>query len=75
MNQPRNSVHGIICKPRTNFILHLTLLYLPRKMPYQFGTYKRLTPAVRDEVGVYYRRYFQHAHFIPIVGVGKRGEY
>ena len=22
-----------------------------------------------------YRRYFQHAHFIPIVGVGKRGEY
>ena len=20
-------------------------------------------------------RYFQHAHFIPIVGVGKRGEY
>ena len=23
----------------------------------------------------YYRRYFQHAHFIPIVGVGKRGEY
>ena len=24
---------------------------------------------------VQYRRYFQHAHFIPIVGVGKRGEY
>ena len=23
----------------------------------------------------YNRRYFQHAHFIPIVGVGKRGEY
>ena len=22
-----------------------------------------------------YFRYFQHAHFIPIVGVGKRGEY
>ena len=22
-----------------------------------------------------YRRYFHHAHFIPIVGVGKRGEY
>ena len=22
-----------------------------------------------------YRRYFQHAHFITIVGVGKRGEY
>ena len=21
------------------------------------------------------RRYFQHAHFIPIVGVGKRSEY
>ena len=24
---------------------------------------------------LYVRRYFQHAHFIPIVGVGKRGEY
>ena len=22
-----------------------------------------------------FRRYFQHAHFIPIVSVGKRGEY
>ena len=22
-----------------------------------------------------WRRYFQHAHFIPMVGVGKRGEY
>ena len=22
-----------------------------------------------------HRRYFQHAHFIPIVGVGKRGAY
>ena len=34
-----------------------------------------------DEVGNvlickgHIRRYFQHAHFIPIVGVGKRGEY
>ena len=26
------------------------------------------------EVPSCYRRYFQHAHFIPIVGVGKRGE-
>ena len=24
---------------------------------------------------IIYRRYFQHAHFIPKVGVGKRGEY
>ena len=24
---------------------------------------------------LYFGRYFQHAHFIPIVGVGKRGEY
>ena len=24
---------------------------------------------------ILYRRYFQHAHFIPIVGAGKRGEY
>ena len=23
----------------------------------------------------FHRRYFQYAHFIPIVGVGKRGEY
>ena len=27
------------------------------------------------QVHRYARRYFQHAHFIPIVGVGKRGEY
>ena len=26
-------------------------------------------------IHAYIRRYFQHAHFIPIVGVGKRGEY
>ena len=26
-------------------------------------------------VVVSHSRYFQHAHFIPIVGVGKRGEY
>ena len=25
--------------------------------------------------GYTHRRYFQHAHFIPIVGVGKRGAY
>ena len=39
-----------------------------------FGAYdgvifspKSVTPRIR--------RYFQHDHFIPIVGVGKRGEY
>ena len=26
-------------------------------------------------MALYGRRYFQHAHFIPIVGVGKRGVY
>ena len=26
-------------------------------------------------IAQFIRRYFQHAHFIPIVGVGKRGEY
>ena len=26
-------------------------------MSYQFGTYNRLTPPVRDEVGVYYLGY------------------
>ena len=25
--------------------------------------------------GIILRRYFQHAHFIPIVAVGKRGAY
>ena len=30
---------------------------------------------VRIELTTSARRYFQHAHFIPIVGVGKRGEY
>ena len=33
------------------------------------------THTVQSVVILYYRRYFQHAHFIPIVGVGKRGEY
>ena len=28
-----------------------------------------------SSVEIFSRRYFQHAHFIPIVGVGKRGEY
>ena len=28
-----------------------------------------------DHTYVHDRRYFQYAHFIPIVGVGKRGEY
>ena len=26
-------------------------------------------------ISIYCRRYFQHAHFMPIVGVGKRGAY
>ena len=25
--------------------------------------------------GIYHRRYFQHAHFITTMGVGKRGDY
>ena len=29
----------------------------------------------KPTVILYNRRYFQHAHFIPIVGVGKGGEY
>ena len=30
---------------------------------------------VKSDYVLRVRRYFQHAHFIPIVGVGKRGEY
>ena len=30
---------------------------------------------IDSDISLCYRRYFQHAHFIPIVGVGKRGEY
>ena len=30
---------------------------------------------VHTNIHTRYRRYFQHAHFIPIAGVGKRGEY
>ena len=33
------------------------------------------TCTTRMHTGYSNRRYFQHAHFIPIVGVGKRGEY
>ena len=32
-------------------------------------------PPVKNVKLSHIRRYFQHAHFIPIVGVGKRGEY
>ena len=42
--------------------------------PYPVDSYS----AICDDhtyIHTYIRRYFQHAHFIPIVGVGKRGEY
>ena len=32
-----------------------------------------VTTRCEDERVTSFRRYFQHAHFIPIVGVGKRG--
>ena len=36
-----------------------------------------LTPAIYVTMHTYihYSRYFPHAHFIPVVGVGKRGAY
>ena len=41
---------------------------------FMFCYYWWLCTAVNISVQ-YNRRYFQHAQFIPIVGVGKRGEY
>ena len=52
---------------RTTFYVLLS----PEKTKYRCSPESR-----RSNGGSYtYRRYFQHAHFIPIVGVGKRGEY
>ena len=47
-------------------------------LPLTLSLTSRLAPCARLTVDVptrALRRYFQHAHFIPIVGVGKRGEY
>ena len=35
----------------------------------------KVSPALHPPERPSHTRYFQHAHFIPIVGVGKRGEY
>ena len=43
-----------------------------------YATLQAMAPANNETVhqtSFTIRRYFQHAHFIPIVGVGKRGEY
>ena len=47
--------------------------FLNRHTPLGQCRVYRVTRLLRTN-GVH-RRYFQHAHFIPIVGVGKRGEY
>ena len=64
----RNSLHS-------NDLSHFSLPRLlptasvrDRMQPDDSGSLSRTTRYSR-------RRYFQHAHFIPIVGVGKRGEY
>ena len=37
--------------------------------------YIYITSECKCKSRILYRRYFQHAHFIPVVGVGKRGAY
>ena len=58
---------------------HLELRQRPIYIIYQIFQWSLLLKCVpcsrRDRRGISYRRYFQHAHFIPIVGVGKRSAY
>ena len=58
---------------------HLTAVTRHRLKRWSFPGYRRSTTGkiVWSSHCIYMllRRYFQHAHFIPIVGVGKRGEY
>ena len=68
------------------FILDVRFVYVPAAFTQEEGHTGFLhlpfaAPAClnfsREEDSVQYtqRRYFQYAHFIPLVGVGKRGEY
>ena len=67
--RPKKKILEILCEESVDvYIFGLTM-----------SRYHRSWTAATD-VGfrtrrVVHRRYFQHAHFIPIVGVGKRGEY
>ena len=55
-------------------IFHGHVSILLRKLLFQFA--QEIRHSFRFiRYGIYDRRYFQHAHFIPIVGVGKRGTY
>ena len=51
--------------------------YMPLALvlPKEDQKYLLRKPLIRGNKEDALRRYFQHAHFIPIVGVGKRGEY
>ena len=52
----------------------LILLLMKGKYFYCWMVYIRRR-ALFQTTGAEYRRYFQHAHFIPLVSVGKRGAY
>ena len=70
------SIRSVSANPNfLNFLLALKNSCLSRNLGETIPTSVRIKETlVRSELNIY-RRYFQHAHFIPIVGVGKRGEY
>ena len=69
-----NQKNTRMCVPETPFSLDLVDLLLKKIPPLQ-ETISLVSNKAMLSIRYIYRRYFQHAHFIPIVGVGKRGEY
>ena len=70
---------GSTSRGHTGFLIHLhsavmlALIFLVRRiLPFLSLVYREVEFLRTNDL---VRRYFQHAHFIPIVGVGKRGEY
>ena len=62
---------------RSDFLLkHYSIFYMFSKKNVNASKPSEHTPVRGENVKTYIiaiRRYFQHAHFTPIVGVGKRG--
>ena len=75
------SLHSVTTGSRDRANVSLIIIHLALAAEFTLTTGEnRVIPFILDVrfVGVparVTRRYFQHAHFIPIVGVGKRGEY
>ena len=56
----------------TNVLQIISQISIAKRLPKRLNLF---TFSSHFHPSYFLRRYFQHAHFIPIVGVGKRGEY